>query len=586
MQGFGRFLTLAAIIAWGGIAQAQEVVEDDQINYLTGDPASWPAELEATVAAPHNHKVLLENDQVRVLEVTLAPGEVEPLHFHRWPSVLYIQQAEEWIDRDAYGQVIFDSRKVPPMEFPLTMWKGPEAPHSPVNLSDSVEVRLIRVEIKGGDMVLQERSDLSAFAQRYAQAWSSQDPDKVAAFFSPDGQLAINGDAPAKGRQEIAAAARGFMEAFPDMVVALDRLERSGERLLFHWTLTGTNTGPGGTGASVRISGTEAWLIAPDGLIGDSIGSFDAQDYARQLARGDLHTQPTVAEADQIRAAVANWVEIYNANDWTRLAAQFTEDAVMMPPNSPAVVGRSAIARWEAANEDGFRIALLPEEITVTGDRAFVRGRSCVFIPLDGAKTGVDVGKFLEVRHRQSDGRWLISHDVFNSDLPAGGDLADSCPDEIANGILEGIDAENETKSSNPAVFSLSTLPRDVLGPLVTRQVVNGTQMTFSRWDLNKGARVPMHRHANEQISWIISGKAQVTSGGRTYILGPGNIMVFPPNVEHQVDILEDTVAADIFAPQRQDWIDQAAKAAGLSQQTCRIERAPGAINQCKGENQ
>ena len=62
--------------------------------------------------------------------------------------------------------------------------------------------------------------------------------------------------------------------------------------------------------------------------------------------------------------------------------------------------------------------------------------------------------------------------------------------------------------------------------------------------------------------------------------------MVFPPNVEHQVDILEDTVAADIFAPQRQDWIDQAAKAAGLSQQTCRIERAPGAINQCKVENQ
>lgn len=147
-QGFGRFLTLAAIIVSGGNAQAQEVVKGEQINYVTGDPATSPAELEATVAAPDNHKILLENDHVRVLEVTLAPGEVEPLHFHRWPSVLHILQADQWIDRDAEGKEIFDSREVPTVQYPLTMWKGPEAPHSPVNLSDSVEVRLTRVEIK------------------------------------------------------------------------------------------------------------------------------------------------------------------------------------------------------------------------------------------------------------------------------------------------------------------------------------------------------------------------------------------------------------------------------------------------------
>ena len=137
------------------------------------------------------------------------------------------------------------------------------------------------------------------------------------------------------------------------------------------------------------------------------------------------------AAEPEIQSAIAHWVETYNRNDWAALAEQFTADAVMMPPGSPAVAGRSAIAAWEAANEDGFRIALVPEEISVAGGQAVVRGRSCVFIPLDGGKTSVDIGKFLEVRQRQPDGRWLVSRDIFNSDIPAGGDLADSCPYEI-----------------------------------------------------------------------------------------------------------------------------------------------------------
>lgn len=135
---------------------------------------------------------------------------------------------------------------------------------------------------------------------------------------------------------------------------------------------------------------------------------------------------------DALQGAIANWVDIYNRNDWTLLAEQFTQDAVMMPPNSPAVVGRGAIAAWEAANEEGFRIALRPDEISLSGDRAIIRGRTCVFIPLADGRTSVDVGKFLEVRRRQTDGRWLISHDIFNSDLAAGSELADTCPNEAA----------------------------------------------------------------------------------------------------------------------------------------------------------
>jgi len=124
---------------------------------------------------------------------------------------------------------------------------------------------------------------LRDFAERYTAAWCSQDPARVASFFSPRGSLKINDSAPAVGRDEITAAAQGFMTAFPDLQVTMDALEDGGERALYRWTLAGTYRGPGGSGQRVQISGFEEWLIGRDGLIYDSLGHYDADQYERQL---------------------------------------------------------------------------------------------------------------------------------------------------------------------------------------------------------------------------------------------------------------------------------------------------------------
>lgn len=126
---------------------------------------------------------------------------------------------------------------------------------------------------------------LRDFGTRYTVAWCSQDAARVAAFFGERGSLAINGGAPAVGRAAIAASAQGFMTAFPDLVVTMDSVGLDGDRAVYHWTLTGTNTGPGGTGRPVRISGREEWTFGPDGLIAESKGHFDAADYDRRLGR-------------------------------------------------------------------------------------------------------------------------------------------------------------------------------------------------------------------------------------------------------------------------------------------------------------
>ena len=86
---------------------------------------------------------------------------------------------------------------------------------------------------------------LRKFAEGYTAAWCSQNAASVAAFYSPDGSLTINDGPPAVGRAAITEAAQGFMTSFPDIKVFLDDLAIDGDRTVYHWTLQGTNTGPG-----------------------------------------------------------------------------------------------------------------------------------------------------------------------------------------------------------------------------------------------------------------------------------------------------------------------------------------------------
>ncbi len=133
---------------------------------------------------------------------------------------------------------------------------------------------------------MNDMEQLDEFAQRYAKAWCSQDSESVAAFFAENGSISINNGPPAIGRAAIAREAQAFMTTFPDMIVTMDNLEAQPNATAFHWTLTGTNTGPGGTGKRVRISGYELWKIDNDGLIAESKGHFDSAEYERQLKHG------------------------------------------------------------------------------------------------------------------------------------------------------------------------------------------------------------------------------------------------------------------------------------------------------------
>ncbi|AMJ66661.1 hypothetical protein [Hymenobacter sp. PAMC 26628] len=93
-------------------------------------PWPWPDSLDAVVAAPQFHRILFENDRVRVLEVTVGPHQREPVHTHRWPSVLYKEQTGKGRYYDAAGQLLHESttpyRKGP--DLVRARWQAPRAP--------------------------------------------------------------------------------------------------------------------------------------------------------------------------------------------------------------------------------------------------------------------------------------------------------------------------------------------------------------------------------------------------------------------------------------------------------------------------
>ena len=107
-----------------------------------------PDFLDALAAAPEFHRLLLENDAMRVLETSIAPGETVPVHTHRWPSVLYILSGGRSIRRDAAGNVLGNPGAPETIARTGTaIWIEPIPPHTVENVGDS-EIRMLNIELK------------------------------------------------------------------------------------------------------------------------------------------------------------------------------------------------------------------------------------------------------------------------------------------------------------------------------------------------------------------------------------------------------------------------------------------------------
>jgi quercetin dioxygenase-like cupin family protein len=107
----------------------------------------WTSELDALTAAPENHRLLFENDCVRILDTIIESGQTTPLHTHCWSAALYILSWSDFVRRDESGTVILDSRNAAPLARGAALWIPSLPPHTLENVG-STEIRIIVVEIK------------------------------------------------------------------------------------------------------------------------------------------------------------------------------------------------------------------------------------------------------------------------------------------------------------------------------------------------------------------------------------------------------------------------------------------------------
>ncbi len=98
-------------------------------------------------------------------------------------------------------------------------------------------------------------------------------------------------------------------------------------------------------------------------------------------------------------------------------------------------------------------------------------------------------------------------------------------------------------------------IPKEPLGARLARQVIHTANMTVARIYLGKGAVVPRHSHENEQVTVLMEGRLRFLFDSGPVEVAPGQALEIPPNAAHQVEALEDSVAMDLFAPRREDWI-------------------------------
>jgi uncharacterized protein (TIGR02246 family) len=126
----------------------------------------------------------------------------------------------------------------------------------------------------------------------------------------------------------------------------------------------------------------------------------------------------SAADTAALRAVHDRFSAALLSHDFDAVAALYAEDAVLLPPQEPAVHGRAAIRKWTASVPSVTRLVLQVDDLDGRGDVAYMRGTFAMTLQPEGAAAVSVAGKYVEILKKQADGAWRFAVDIFNSDRP------------------------------------------------------------------------------------------------------------------------------------------------------------------------
>ncbi len=138
------------------------------------------------------------------------------------------------------------------------------------------------------------------------------------------------------------------------------------------------------------------------------------------------NTSRSVNIADEeivVRSTDAKWLEAVKAKDYERALTFWTDDAMVLPPNSPAIVGKDAIRKYVmgAATIPGFSITWTTGQVWISesADLAYESATNAVTAADPGGKLVTEKNKGIVVWKKQPDGSWKCAVDIWNAEAPA-----------------------------------------------------------------------------------------------------------------------------------------------------------------------
>lgn len=96
---------------------------------------------------------------------------------------------------------------------------------------------------------------------------------------------------------------------------------------------------------------------------------------------------------------------------------------------------------------------------------------------------------------------------------------------------------------------------KDALPGIQLKTLVYGEKTLFTEFNLQKAADLPRHKHLYEQTGYLVSGRIRLMIGEEQFEVEPGDSWCILGNVEHNAEILEDSVAVEVFSPVREDYL-------------------------------